>query len=308
MFKKVSPVTSKEVDEGFNIFKLQVSLHELGWYNPDQESHVETYITQDNQKFSFVLILRKADTGCGGIKIHVRLLNIYLGDDARESSAKMFIQFVISERLQNIQLDRDMFRLQCESDHRDLVTALFDEAYPEFKKDSNDDLELVICNFPQDKNTLPSAELPQGYVIQPSISTHRDMILSLWMRSINVGINGTHVEIFRDIMLKDLASKRPCFSIIHDSEPVAWIKSYFDGSIGSLYVLKEHRGKGLARILIRSIVKAFMNACGAIPYANILSENSPSINLFISEGFSKHPIGITSFYQPCCAENGSRHY
>ncbi|MCA0385654.1 MAG: GNAT family N-acetyltransferase [Firmicutes bacterium] len=86
--------------------------------------------------------------------------------------------------------------------------------------------------------------------------------------------------------IENIIKKRPTLSIRYMDQPVSWLVRREDGSMGIMYTINTHRGKGFGHILSKQMVNAIL-ATGEIPYLHIKHGNQPSINLAESLGFSK---------------------
>ena len=77
---------------------------------------------------------------------------------------------------------------------------------------------------------------------------------------------------------------------IRDSQGqlVAWEITYFIGCVGMLYVMPEHRGKGLAQYVIYKLGKALMGK-GKKVYCFIADNNNASKRLHEKCGFYEEP-------------------
>jgi 8-oxo-dGTP diphosphatase len=74
------------------------------------------------------------------------------------------------------------------------------------------------------------------------------------------------------------------FCIEQDGQPVAWVMTHDDGSVGMLHVLDKYRGRGYARLLVLAM-SGEVRKKGRPVFAHIEPVNLPSLNLFQSLGF-----------------------
>jgi 8-oxo-dGTP diphosphatase len=74
------------------------------------------------------------------------------------------------------------------------------------------------------------------------------------------------------------------FFVEQDGQPVAWVMTHDDGSVGMLHVLNKYRGRGYARILVQAMSKEVRKKDRPV-FAHIEPVNLPSLNLFRSLGF-----------------------
>lgn len=79
-----------------------------------------------------------------------------------------------------------------------------------------------------------------------------------------------------------------CCVLDAEGKPVSWILTYAACSIGMLYTLPEHRGKGYAKAVVSTMAKRF-HALDYPVYCFIEEKNKISYNLFKTLGFTEHP-------------------
>lgn len=95
------------------------------------------------------------------------------------------------------------------------------------------------------------------------------------------------------IWFADHGPKQPILVVDQDGLVVAWSSlskwsdrcAYSDTAEVSLYVRKEHRGKGIGRKLLDAIIQEGHKVGLHTVIARIAEGNEPSINLFKSKGF-----------------------
>ncbi len=75
-------------------------------------------------------------------------------------------------------------------------------------------------------------------------------------------------------------------AIYKDEKIVSWLLESLIGSLLHLFTVPEHRGKGLATIVIREMCKKLI-ANGQTPFAFIVPGNVTSERLFLRCGFKK---------------------
>jgi ribosomal protein S18 acetylase RimI-like enzyme len=69
-----------------------------------------------------------------------------------------------------------------------------------------------------------------------------------------------------------------------EDNPVGWMMTHDDGSVGMLHVLDDFRGRGYARMLAKAMSQRVVQK-GREAYAHIEPSNEPSLKLFLSLGF-----------------------
>jgi ribosomal protein S18 acetylase RimI-like enzyme len=78
----------------------------------------------------------------------------------------------------------------------------------------------------------------------------------------------------------------PSCGIRQNGRLVAWGLTHDDGSMGFLHVLKEFRGRGMARSITTALAGRLLRL-GATPFLYIVKKNRPSISLTESMGFER---------------------
>ena len=68
--------------------------------------------------------------------------------------------------------------------------------------------------------------------------------------------------------------------------PIGWCLQYADGNLGHLFVQKNHRRKGLAKLLAQYMCIRIVED-GEIPIAFVKKDNHCAASLFVSLGFVK---------------------
>lgn len=86
--------------------------------------------------------------------------------------------------------------------------------------------------------------------------------------------------------LKDRIENDISIGVKEDGKLLAWVLVHDDGAIGMLQVLDDYRGRGYAKLLMKTIVNRLID-CGRIPFAHIEEDNIASRNLCTSIGFEK---------------------
>ena len=118
---------------------------------------------------------------------------------------------------------------------------------------------------------------PEGYNIGVLRPKDAEFIHPFWNKSL-LDSSKDSIKAFQ-FMIGSL----PTSAIFHTSDPenpVAWILTYPFGQIGHLYVLKEHRRKGLAGIVMADLCK---KVNGTVP--DVMSNNEHAIRAAKAIGF-----------------------
>ena len=134
--------------------------------------------------------------------------------------------------------------------------------------------------------------VPQGYTLGPLLEDHADGIAKQW--ALDIGFGDASYDSLQSMVLANI-TQRPCFGIFTKSDPtnpIAWLGVYGGGSIGQLHVKECHRGRGLARILLRNTLKIIQNIHGIECRIHACAEktNTASLNLLLSEGWQLQPF------------------
>ena len=86
--------------------------------------------------------------------------------------------------------------------------------------------------------------------------------------------------------LRDRIYKGFSAGVIENGKPVAWVLTQDDGALNFLYVMKEHRRKGLANTVISALIEKIRNS-GRKPYMYIDDTRDETIQLAVNLGFIK---------------------
>lgn len=97
--------------------------------------------------------------------------------------------------------------------------------------------------------------------------------------------------------IKNLISNYPSCCITDEhGQPVSWVLLYDYCAMGLLYTMPEHRGKGLAKVLI-SVMARRLSAGGFPVYCFIEEENTLSYKLFKKMGFIEDPTYRAAWFE-----------
>lgn len=80
-----------------------------------------------------------------------------------------------------------------------------------------------------------------------------------------------------------------------------WIVLYdpgtgLEGEVAELYVAEEHRGRGVARMLVAEAVKLFAERRVTLGYVWTRPENESAVRLYRSAGFETNPQLVMTWY------------
>ncbi|XMB85556.1 GNAT family N-acetyltransferase [Mycoplasmatota bacterium WC44] len=87
--------------------------------------------------------------------------------------------------------------------------------------------------------------------------------------------------------IKECIEKRPTSAVFVNDEPVSWVLTREDGTLGLMYTIDEYRRKGLAKIVTVDLAKKVIEN-GDTPFVHIAVNNKASIKLAESNGFKRY--------------------
>eukprot|EP00116_Pleurobrachia_bachei_P002862 sb/3463124/ len=211
------------------------------------------------------------EAGVDEVELFIR--DVVLREEMKEQCSKFFI----------------FFSCQCEP-HNALIL--------EIVLDTLDTLRRTPTMSPYLAPSLarPGMPLPVGYILAPLQQSHVDHIVHHW--KLSEGKEGRSETQLR-IMANSGIKERPSVGVFVDGKPdlpVAWCLMYQAGGLGPIYVMSEHRGKALARLMVREIHMRVEDVHGVPPFAMIADSNVASHGLFCSEGW--HYVNCTQLYLP----------
>lgn len=120
-------------------------------------------------------------------------------------------------------------------------------------------------------------KIPQNQIpISPLSSDDAEFIIA----------NSNYKEFLTIDYIIDRISKSFSAGIYENGKLAAWGLTHDDGALGSLHVVDEHRRKGYATEITISLIRQCREK-GKIPYAQIVEENLPAINMVNNLGFVK---------------------
>jgi len=88
----------------------------------------------------------------------------------------------------------------------------------------------------------------------------------------------TYKDEYSRVFIEDGLRHRPSIVYREKEEPLAWVLTHRDDSIGIMYTKEEYRGKGMAYELSMAIAGAVIEA-GRIPFIHIATGNQASFKL-----------------------------
>lgn len=88
------------------------------------------------------------------------------------------------------------------------------------------------------------------------------------------------------VYIKTIIEKMPTRGVWVDGNLVSWVVQRDEGSIGIMYTLKEHRNKGYAIDLTKSLINEVIRR-GDVPFVHIVIGNDASCKLAEKVGFKR---------------------
>ena len=141
---------------------------------------------------------------------------------------------------------------------------------------------------------LPQLPVPEGYRVAPLKLEHIPYMADIWAQDLG---QKSATDLHLAFMTSNIVDRPSLGVFVNDVEtPVAWCICYSKGSLGSLHVNDEHRGKKLARILIRLMTKKVVDAHGILPHGSVHLNNKASAGLLTSEGWTRLPVNYSKMF------------
>ena len=283
--EKIAPLKSSEVPETLAIFKMCLSFIEQGWLEVNGKVAVETYRSSMGHIFSSICHrndMKQTDR-----------VDFLIDNDASLGEIDNFLDDFISKN----DLGNFAWALQM-----NLQSPYFDYFFDGVNQrigskygENHDLFDHKMLIAPSSKPEEIS--VPQGYILGPLSEIHAEAISPQWAMDIGIPKESKIVV----YMVTQCIAQRPCFGIFAESDtkrPVAWLSLYSGGDAGMLHVREGHRGKGLARILLRNTLKVVQDAHGmeCRLHACVKNDNTASLNLLLSEGWDLQPYNCKKFF------------
>ena len=273
--EKIATLKSDQVPERYSIFKLHLSLLERGWLKEAGTVFTETFRSLSGRTFSYI---RHSSNGH-----EIDRTDFYIEDDAPQPEISQFLEEVLSDA--NVLKLAEYFQINLQSlKFDDVVKYINQKISPRYSEDLDKfDGFMLLAPISQP----PSVSVPQGYVLGPLQEAHIELVARQWSLDSGVEYSKLLGEVRTSI------SDRPGFGVFPANcpAPVAWCCIDSGGAVRMLHVQTQHRGRGLARILVRSVLSAAQQTHGTQYrlHSCVKKINTPSLNLFLSEGWDLQP-------------------
>eukprot|EP00116_Pleurobrachia_bachei_P004730 sb/3464992/ len=205
---------------------------------------------------------------CGSSKFHV-LHGYELGaigtsvlsvpDDVSSSQVEDFVRAAFRPDITD-QISLELFTLTIDSDKH--ITRTVDVVHEVLKQQKP---ILSPCQI-FDMYIAPSnpleADIPEGYFTGSLTLEHVPLIANTWSND----MNGMPASDIHRSFIESYISGRQSLGVFH-KELVAWCTLYHRGAIGTLHVTKQHRGRKLGRMMLRTMARRVYEAHGIGTYA-----------------------------------------
>ena len=284
VMEKITPLTSADISEKSSIFKTHLSFIEKDWLKMHDNVIIDTYQSSTNHIFSAILNLTSEK--------QVSSCDFLIDDEASLEEIDDFLEKVLDDNtIRNLAW---LFTTNLQSKHFDYVLRKIKQRF--YGKHSENPLRFDHNMFISPTSKPEEMTVPQGYILGPLLAAHADVMTTQW--ALDIDFKGDFN--LKPIVLANI-TERPCLGIfteIDPTTPIAWLCLYSGGSIGMLHVKEAHRGRGLARILVRNTLKRVQETHGmeCRVHACVKKENVASMGLFLSEGWQLQPFNYKKMF------------
>ncbi|KAL7889377.1 hypothetical protein AOLI_G00016350 [Acnodon oligacanthus] len=248
------------------------------------EKTLRRYLPRSQQVYGFVVLINRVEADPVDVLVdHWPDFNLLLIRPVRLVKADIFRDVCIFTKddvsLKNTLLGKDIL------DWRQYLCLSFDLCFEEPMKAvaSNRGVpgtRLDVCHMMtlHDPSDLPADRLSEQ--VSSLQESHAALVNNTWK---------FRVGEFSERMIRKMILNFPsCCVLDSDGQPVSWILTYCDCTMGMLYTMPEHRRKGYAKALV-SIMAKKLHSKGYPVYCFIEEDNSLSYRLFASLGFTEDP-------------------
>ena len=280
---KVNNLKSADVPEEFCIFKTQLSFIEKEWLKGTYT--IETLRSSNSHLFS--MIRNK------NVKNQIDRCSFLFDNDATFDEIDGFLAEVFkSDDLVNLAW---YYKVMVQSKHMNYVLQKIEEKLASSHKRDPKRFDHHMFIAPASKPKEMS--VPQGYIIGPLLKSHVGTVTEQW--AADTGFTTVSDDMVH--IVQENIAERPSFGVFTESDPqtpIAWCSMYGESALGMIHVKKGHRGKGLARILIRSVLKIAQEVHGieCRLHTCVHKDNLASQKLFLSEEWEIQPVNYKKIY------------
>ena len=134
-------------------------------------------------------------------------------------------------------------------------------------------------------------KVADGYRLGKVTAQQEDRVLKYWSAEMSGAFEAVNAKSPLYLVVHDNIAFRPTVAVFFKAEPnpVGWVTLYGKGTMGMLHVIEEHRRKGLASVLLRTMMREIIEECGAPVCATVSPSNGPSIKLLQSLNMKRVP-------------------
>lgn len=282
--EKIAPIKSTDVPKEFSIFKLHLSCFEKGWTGDKVKT--ETYRSKTDRLFSVIRHLDERE--------HITRTDMLIDDEASLEEIDGWLDEVLSES--NVGKLGWMYQVNLQSRNFEYVIKSIEKriggTHKEDRKKFDHFMFLAPISMPE------NMAVPQGYLLEPLSECHAEPVAVQWALDIEYfGIMNLTGHVLKNIV------ERPSFGIFTATESkdlVAWLCFYKGGAAGMLHVREGHRGRGLARVLLRHTLAVVREVHGedCRVHVCVKKDNTSSFKLFMSEGWELQPVNYKKMFFP----------
>ena len=275
---EINDSTHVAVEENL-MYKLYLSLIERKWTSSETEVlPIESYCSSSGSYFSVIYGFVEKGT--------INRISVHCDRKASLEDAKQFAAVVFREEI--VDKIKNMSTIVLHIQPEILLLPVL-EKFNDVTDSCFGNWDKYNLSFPPASLSLGTVpELPVGYSFGLLHDTqHVKFVADIWAQ--DLGLAPSSSKRFEKSV--ELNIKRPHVAVFYQGNelPVGWILVYADGGIGQLHVVKNHRRKGLGRVLVRKVTQLVKEAHGIGPNVMINAQNDISANLFLSEGWARTP-------------------
>jgi len=283
--KYVEPWHSSKIPDSSILYKLFLKGSEVKCFDPiDEKVNTKSCVSDSGSYFS---VLTMTDS-----KDKIDTITLYIEDEnATKDEVTEFLEVAVSEKAAR-NLSRIAF-LNVQSKYTESVLREFADKVSRSHVHTGEGLNTYIFYMPPSQLTCEDTDLPEGYSFGSLGECNLKYLAAQWASDL-----GSSTPHLLEATIKLNYSNRPYVAVYHSKEahPIAWIVTYASGLVGSLHVREDHRGKGLARFVVRKIYGLVKDLYGLPPPVLIEVRNVASDALFQSEGWVREAVSYSTMF------------
>ena len=258
---------------------------EKGWCDVSK-TKTGFWLSETGGLFGYIFHM---DTQEGGI-IYISLL---VDNEAEKCQIDQFFQMILSPEIckTKISLSAPSLILSVHTRNHELyaLKMLVELAAGTHKEDKTySSYHHTEAPHSLEEYNIIDVSLPEGYRIGKLSAQHEDHIVKYWSADL-IGVEAVNPKSwYLYPVVKDNIAFRPTVALFFKEEPdpVGWITLYENGTMGMLHVIEGHRRKGLASVLLKTMMRRIIEECGAPVSASV----SPSNGTTYDASSNRHKI------------------